>query len=307
MRTLRLAGTAAILVLIAAGCKGTGTTAAIPSDSTAFYRTQSENMAALSMEKDSLLRELTETTRLITDVSVELATIRTAPASNAPVVGSEGIRSDERAEVLAKVRQLTARIRQSESRLATTRRRLDSLALSSDSLRSSLAAYVATVADLEGMLADQKTTIQTLTDQIGALTQQNVQLAAEKAELQDTVSHMDQRENEVYYVIGTKKELMSRGIISEEGGTRFLIFTRTGETLVPAAVLDPAQFTKADRRTLTELAMPNANRDYRVISRHDLAYAEADRMSKGKFRGTLRITAPVSFWGPSKFLIIVEN
>lgn len=307
MTTLRLASLSAILALSTVACKGSGTMAAIPADSTAFYRAQSENIAIISAEKDSLIRDLTETTRLITDVSVELATIRTTPATNAPVVGGEGMKSDDRAEVLAKVRQLTARIRQSESRLATTRRRLDSLTTSSDSLRAALTAYAITVADLEGMLADQKTTIQTLTDQIGTLTQQNIQLAAEKSELEDTVSVMDERENEVYYVIGTKKELMSRGIISEEGGTRFLVFTRTGETLVPAAVLDPAQFTKADRRTLTELAMPKANKDYRVISHHDLAYVEADRMNNGKFRGTLRITAPTSFWAPSKFLIIVEN
>lgn len=307
MITPRLASMTAILALSAVACKGGGTMAAIPADSTAYYRAQSENIALISAEKDSLIRDLTETTRLITDVSVELATIRSTPATNAPVVGTEGMKVDDRAEVLAKVRQLTARIRQSESRLATTRRRLDSLATSSDSLRSALAVYASTVVALEGMLADQKTTIQTLTDQIGTLTRQNVQLAGEKAVLEDTVTVMDVRENEVYYVIGTKKELMSRGIISEEGGTRFLVFTRTGETLVPAAVLDPAQFTKADRRTLTELAMPKANKDYRVISHHDMAYAETDRMNKGRFRGAMRITAPTAFWAPSKFLIIVEH
>jgi hypothetical protein len=30
-------------------------------------------------------------------------------------------------------------------------------------------------------------------------------------------------------------------------------------------------------------------------------------MNKGKFKGTLRITSPASFWAPSKYLIIVEN
>lgn len=302
-----LAGAAALVLGLGACTKGAGTAASIPADSTEYYRTQTENLTAISAEKDSLLRELTETTRLITDVSVELATIRTAPATQAPVVGGEGMRSDERAEVLAKVRQLTARIRQTESRLATTRRRLDSLSTTSDSLRSALAAYALTVTDLETMVQNQKSTIQTLTEQVSQLTAQNVQLATEKAVLEDTVAVMDERENEIYYVIGTKKELMDRGIITEEGGTRFLVFTRTGETLVPARVLDPAQFTKADRRTLTEIAMPKANKDYRVLSRHDLAYAEADRMNKGRFRGTLRITAPTSFWSASKYLIIVEN
>jgi hypothetical protein len=118
---------------------------------------------------------------------------------------------------------------------------------------------------------------------------------------------MTERENEVYYVVGTKKELADRGVITQEGGTRFLVFTRTGETVVPARVLDPQQFTKADKRTLSEIALPKADKQYRIVSRHDLAYAEADAMEKGKFKGTLRITSPQQFWSASKYLIIVEN
>lgn len=305
--TIRRLTAAACLGLIAAGCQGAGESGAISADSTEYYRTQAANLAVISAEKDSLLMDLTETTKLITDVSVELATIQTPRAPNAPVVGGEGITSDERAEVLQKVRQLTARVRRSEARLAETRKRVDSLTTVSDDLRSTLAAYAQTITELEGVIAEQKTTIQGLTDQVSALMAQNVQLAEAKAVLEDTVSAMSERENEVWYVVGTKKELMARGLITEEGGTRFLVFTRTGETLVPARVLDPAQFTLADKRTLTEIAMPKTNKEYRIVSRHDLAYAESDQMKNGKFKGSLRIVAPEQFWGPSKFLIIVEN
>jgi uncharacterized coiled-coil protein SlyX len=304
---IRRAACAALAPLLLAACQGTGTTARIPSDSTAYYRTQAENLAMVSAQKDSLLTEITETTRLITDVSAELATIRTAPAANTPVVGGEGAATDERAEVLRKVRALTARVRTSEARLAAARRRADSLSGSSDSLRAALTSYVATIGDLEGLVASQKTTIQTLTDQVSTLMQQNVVLTQEKAVLEDTVGVMEERENEVFYVVGTKKELMDRGIITQEGGTRFLIFTRTGESLVPARVLDPAQFTRADRRTLSSIAMPKDNKEYRILSRHDLAYAEAGSMKNGKFKGELRILSPADFWGASKFLIIVEN
>ncbi|MBS1240979.1 MAG: hypothetical protein H6R40_406, partial [Gemmatimonadetes bacterium] len=140
-----------------------------------------------------------------------------------------------------------------------------------------------------------------------ALTGQVMTLSQEKAELTDTVGALSTRENEVYYVIGTRKELVDRGIVTVEGGTRFLIVTRTGETLVPARVLDPTQFTRADRRTLTEIAMPKADREYRIVSRHDIAYAEAPVLNRGKFKGSLTITSPQQFWSPSKYLIIVEN
>jgi hypothetical protein len=222
-------------------------------------------------------------------------------------VGTEGVRADARAEVLTKVKDVTTRLRRTEARLAATRRRVDSLSGTSDSLRAALGGYVTAISELEGLVESQKVTIQTLTDQVSTLTTQNVQLTQEKAVLTDTVTALDARENEIYYVIGTKKELMDRGVVTQEGGTRFLIFTRTGETLVPARVLDPAQFTMADRRTLTEIAMPNPDKEYRIVSLHDLAYTEATAMNKSKFKGVLRITSPQAFWGPSKFLIIVED
>ncbi len=309
MRVPTLAALVTGLSVTVIACQGGGGEARIPVDSTEYYRTQVQNLATISSEKDSLLRDLTETTKLITDVSMELATIQGPSPTNAPVVGSEGMTTDERAEVLTKVRQLTTRVRRSEARLADTRRRLDSLATTADSLAGTLAVYAATITDLEGLIENQKTTIQTLTDQVSSLMAQNVRLAQEKAVLEDTVSAITERENEVYWVVGTKNDLKTRGIITETGGTRFLLFTRTGETLLPSNVLDPEQFTLADLRTLTEIPLPKDNKDYRIVSQHDLAYAEADQMKKdNKFRGSaLRILNPQAFWQPSKYLIIVEN
>jgi prefoldin subunit 5 len=307
-RLTRSTGSLVLCALALTACKGggTGMAARIPSDSTEYYRTQAQQLSTISTQKDSLLTELSETTKLITDVSAELATIRT-DSRNAPVVAGEGARVDERAEVLAKVRALVSRVRQSEARLAAARRRVDSLTGTSDSLRTALTAYANTITELQGVVESQKATIATLNEQVTALTGQVTTLTEEKRVLTDTVSTMTERENEIYYVVGTKKELMDRGVVLQEGGTRFLVFTRTGETLAPARVLDPQQFTRADKRTLSEIALPKADKEYRIVSRHDLAYAEADQMQKGKFRGTLRITSPQQFWSASKYLIIVEN
>jgi hypothetical protein len=302
--TLRNPGAALLLVLAAVGCKAGAPR--ISADSTAYYREQAAQLSATSSQKDSLLIELSETTKLITDVSGELATIRTTK-STAPVVAGEGVKTDARAEVLAQVKELTNRVRQSEARLAAARRRVDSLASTSESQRTALAAYANTITELQGVVESQKATIQTLNEQIASLTGQVTVLTQEKAILTDTVSALTTRENEVYYVVGTKQELLSRGVITMEGGNRILFGIRTGEQPVPARVLDPQQFTLTDRRTLTEIAMPKPDKQYRVVSRHDLAYAEATSINKGKFKGTLKVASPQQFWSASKYLIIVEN
>ena len=125
--------------------------------------------------------------------------------------------------------------------------------------------------------------------------------------LTDTVSALTTRENTVYYVIGTKKDLKDRGIVREQGGSRFLIFTRVGEVTRPVDNLDPSLFTSADRRTLTSITMPDPNKEYEIVSGQNLAGSNVPAEAKRKFRGTLEITDPMTFWSTSKFLIIVEK
>jgi hypothetical protein len=63
---MRVPGLVAIftgLSLTVTACQGGGGEARIPVDSTEYYRTQVQNLATISSEKDSLLRDLTETTR----------------------------------------------------------------------------------------------------------------------------------------------------------------------------------------------------------------------------------------------------
>ena len=179
----------------------------------------------------------------------------------------------------------------------------------SDSLKVVLSSYAASIADLQSLVDGQKVTIETLTGELEQVRELNTRLASSNAELVDTVGALETRENTVYYLVGTRKDLLKQGVIVEEGGTRFLLFTRTGETLRPAAQLDPSMFQKADRRELTEVVLPNPDKQYQVVSRQNLTFAAAPELEpgKGKFRGNLQIVQPAAFWGASKYLIIVQN
>src|SRR5439155_1119183 len=93
----------------------------------------------------------------------------------------------------------------------------------------------------------------------------------------DTLENMSTINNTVYYVVGTKDELEQKGVIQEEGGARFLfVLWKSGKTLVPARNLDPGAFTVADRRHFTELPLPAADKEYRIVSRQDSTRCVAD-------------------------------
>jgi hypothetical protein len=284
----------------------------IPSDSTEFFRTQVQQLTNVSATKDSLFRDLAETTKLLADINTELAKVNTSKSKKAvePVVAPESqlsVSPSDRALVLKKVKDLTARIKNSESRLAASQRKVKTLEAAGDSLRTVLADFQTTIDGLKAMVEGQKTTIANMESELNSTKAQVTTLTQEKTVLQDTVSALTTRENTVYYVVGTKKDLIQKGIIKEVGGTRFLLVTRTGETLQPAENLDPSAFTAIDRRQTAEIPLPKADKQYKLVTNQNLTYANVPAEAKGKVRGSLQISNPEHFWTNSKFLILVEN
>ena len=283
----------------------------IPTDSTEFFRTQAQQISSVSATKDSLFRDIAETTKLLADINTELAKVSTSRKKAVePVVAPESqlsVSPSDRVLVLKKVHDLTGRVKNSESRLAASQRKVKQLSTESDSLRTVLADFQTTIDGLKAMAEGQKTTIANLESELNLTKAQVTALTTDKAVLVDTVSAMTTRENTVYYVVGTKKELIQKGIIKEVGGTRFLLFTRTGETLKPADSLDPTIFTAIDRRQTAEIPMPRPDKQYKLVTNQNITYANLPVEAKGKVRGALQITNPEHFWTNSKFLILVEN
>ena len=298
---------ASLLVLAGACTKGGQVAQRIPADSSQYFRTQVQEMTVVAAAKDSLVRDLAETTKLLSDINTEIVKVSNARKPVEPVVGSEGMTTNDRQMVLKRVQDLTIRLKANESRLAASQKRLKQLTGESDSLKSTLAELQSTIDGLQATLESQKNTIATLEADLTGTKQQVTTLTEEKSLLTDTVSAITTRENTVYYVIGTRKELKDRGIVVEQGGTRFLIFTRTGEVLKPAPNLDPSAFTAVDRRTVTEIKLPNPDKEYEVVSNQTISASNIAPTAKNRIKGSLQISSPEKFWGPSKFLILVEK
>src|SRR5947199_8537513 len=87
--------------------------------------------------------------------------------------------------------------------------------------------------------------------------------------------------NTVYYIVGTKDELEQRGIVREEGGARFLfVLWKSGKTLVPSRNLDPTAFTPFDRRALSEIPLPAADKEYPIYSLHDASALDSPQSAR---------------------------
>jgi uncharacterized coiled-coil protein SlyX len=250
-----------------------------------------------SAQRDSLLQEVAVSARLLSDVSATLAKVqvrgRIRTSSETPLLA-------QRDTMMQKLRYVVARVAETETKLNESQQRIRNLSSLSDSLRATLDS---TVTNLQTIVESQRSTIASLTEQVSSLESENVAL-------RDTVANVTERENTVYYVIGTKDELKQKGIVVEEGGSRVLfVLWRTGSTLSPARELDPSQFTPINKRNVTEIRLPDAASEYRIASRQDLEFLATPRTDQGKIEGasSLQISAPEQFWRNSKFLIIVQE
>lgn len=262
-------------------------------------------MQSASAEKDRALNQVVEATKFADQVDAELRQVR-GLTSRVSVNTSDESGKTNAAEAQKDILDRLAQMRQRlNARQAQVRAMMDTL----KTVRDESGAMSTLIADLNTRLANREKEIVAFQEEVKSLRAQNAQLAVEKAELTDTVKAMDVRENKIFYTVGTRRQLLADGVVTEEGGSRGLLIVKLGKTLVPARSLDEARFTMGDRRESLTIALPRADRPYRIVSRHDVGLIEvAKREKDGSFRGeSIRITDPAKFWATSRYLIIAEK
>ena len=252
-------------------------------------------------EQSAIIGDAATSARLISDIDKDLAAVRGLKAKKPTVTNAaetEANASSKLENVQSKVRALIARLNASEARVRKMRQ--DELAHAQvDSQQvSRLADYERSIADMRATVERQQAEIVTLTQRVDSLSSANTVLIARTTE-------MSAREDSVFVAIGSEKDLMKRGLIKKEGGTK-LMFGR-GKTIVAARHLEPAQFQTISKLKDLTISLPDPNKTYRIVTRQDMHFAEPQDPKKGRVKGSLKISDPHAFWGGSKYLILVEQ
>jgi hypothetical protein len=269
--------------------------------------------------KDEMLNEVMASSRFVNELNAEIAKLKTPLKSGFKFTGATesqiGQAKAERDAVTERVRELVARLDSSEARVASLRARASSLSRKDEQLVQQVALYEKTLTELreaaerqreemQAIIAEQGTKIVALTSKVDTVTRDNVRLAGERAALTDTVNHLTTEKNRVYYVVGTREELLKKGVVVEEGSRRVLGLFGS-KPLVPARTLDPANFTSIDRVRDRSITLPEG--EYSVVSRQDIAFATPGVRREDRLGKSLQIDSPEKFWEPSKFLVLVRR
>jgi hypothetical protein len=259
-------------------------------------------MDQLSAQKDSLTNVVLDADRFIATVDSQISTVKGLPKGKRPARPLESPIEEQlqnRREMLERVNALVARTKATASQLAEARKREAMLRGETDSLRGENSRLQERIEADQRMITDLGETITRQTAEITGLQMQVDSIGTVMRTLGTT-------HYRAYYVVGTEKELLQKGVIEREGGAN-LLFVRFGRSLQPARLLDPALFTSIDQRDVRDIPLPDSTRRYQIVSRQPLDAAQVAERDRATWRGGLHIADADKFWGTSRYLIIVQR
>lgn len=249
-----------------------------------------QELDSLRAQRDSLIREEAAKTQTMQRLSHALEAIQ-GTTSGGGALPPESLRD--------RITSMATDLKNTHSELATAQRRIRALARQRASLRDSLQS-LQTMSD--SLMAMQRDSISSLHSSMSSSVDS---LSQQVSAVSDTLRNLEKEHYTVYYVIGTEKELLDKGIVTKEGGARFLGFLwKRGQSLVPARSLQTNDFQAIDLRTTTDIQLP-AQGMYKLVSRQDVQYLNPTPDASGEFTGNdLKITDANNFWRHSRFLIL---
>jgi hypothetical protein len=290
-----------LVTLVFAACSGKETARA--DSAQAALARQLELSRQLAAQKDSLTSVVLEADQFIAAVDSQISKVKGLPAAKRKA-GEDPLQAQlsARTEMLSRVDALVKRTRETANQLSESRRREKSLRGENAKVKDELASEQGMITELNSAIERQTLQIAGLQARVDSLSGENIRLGGELTEATAAL-------NRAYYVIGSERDLLSKGVIVREGGANLLV-KKVGRTLVPARAFDRAAFIEVDQRQAAEIPVPDSTKAYRVVSRQSLeaaSFVSRDARNGTRFRGNLKIADAEQFWAPSKFLIIVQE
>lgn len=253
---------------------------------------------SLSLAKSQLLEQMVEGSRFVNELNAELAKARSMAIAPRRVAESAELTdiNEERRRVLARINQIVARLDNVSLRLGTTRNQL----IERDStLARKIAEHEVLLSEASQAAERQRQELQTIID---AQTVRIASLTGRVDTLTGTVEQLTAERNAVYVIVGTRQQLLEKGVLVADGPRQFAFLGK--RAVAPARHLDAAHFTRLDRTTDSTIILPHGV--YKIVSRQNTQFASKPDKNGG-FAGAITIEDGEQFWGPSKFLIVVRS
>jgi len=300
----------------------------------------------LSEKNEYLLAQLNELSSIVNEIDRDLSGGK-AGGSIRPLIpdGEVGDTVSERQLLEAKRLRIGANLERLTSRLHTTDSLLHAAKASDSSSRAALASSAETIAMFRTLAENRAAQFTAFEQRIDSLQSENRALADERDRVRDSLTKLSSRVGRVYYVVGTREELLAAGVVREVTvAKKSWRGWQRERQLLPSSDVDllrlssirsafgsiatsnaddesddveqqgavhapeNGEFRELDRYRDTTLPLPPLRHArLRMLSSQDVRYAEGIRRD-GRVDADdnrIRITDPEAFWQGGRYLVLL--
>jgi uncharacterized coiled-coil protein SlyX len=258
----------------------------------------------LKSAKDSVENVNAQQKEILYDLTETLVEVSTSLDS---IAAGEGLlkRTDEgkaltRQQVIANLNSFKRmlaenreKLNKMEQQLSQRKDQIGKLSALIKHLNNELDEREARIAKLEEIISDQKSTIRDLESAVETSKLALSEMEEQNVQQREQLSQQDASMYAVYFTFGTKKQLKERGLLSGGG-----LFKKKKADM---SNVDKTQFSKADRRLMSEIQLPSGSA--KVMSGQPSDSYEI--IEKNDDKCVLKITNAARFWNVSDVLIIM--
>jgi DNA repair exonuclease SbcCD ATPase subunit len=257
-------------------------------------RNAKDSVENVNAQQKDILYDLTET---LVEVSTSLDSIAAGEGLLKRTDEGKALTRQQVIENLNSFKQMLAENREKlskmEQQLSQRNDQIGKLSALIKHLNNELDEREATIARLEEVIKDQKSTIRDLESAVETSKLALSEMEEQNVQQREQLSQQDASMYAVYFTFGTKKQLKERGLLSGGG-----LFKKKKADM---SNVDKTQFSKADRRLMSEIQLPSGSA--KVMSGQPSDSYEI--IEKNDDKCVLKITNAARFWNVSDVLIIM--
>ncbi len=256
---------------------------------------QYQDALTAQQEKDSTISFFMDE---INDIEANLAAVDTSKRNVITNTSNPDLRRTQITKINDNIENIKALMQENKDRLDALNKKLKNSGYKISGLNKMIATLTMQIAQKDSQLVDLNTKITELNTTVSTQGTRISELVSQNEEKQRMVDQRISELNTAYYVVGTSKDLLTRGVTTKEGG-----FIGLGKSKVMNSN-NNSGFTQIDITQTTTIPL-NA-KDAKLTTSHPAGSYTIGRPDK-KHVTDLAITDPTAFWRASKYLIVTVD
>ena len=259
-------------------------------------KVENQKLMSQAQQKDSAYSQLFESLNQI-EQNLSLIRNKQKAIAESSRPGVE-MKADVRQKIAENIKGINDLMARNRGMVNSLNKKMKGMNTEIEGFKQSVDNLTATVTQKETEIADLKVKLQSMNFTVATLNSRIDTLKTINTEKDVKIAGQIEVMNTAYYVIGTTKELVKQGVLTQSGGVIGI-----GKSHKVNNALNKSYFTRIDITKLNEIVLSAKKAKLLTVHPSDSYRLEGSKKKVDK----LVITNPEKFWSGSKYLVIVLN